>query len=75
MPDDRQRSSRATMRLRPSSMVEFRANPGKRSFVDHLLGLGDAVIEIDCNVAPFTRSLGFQAQSSFISLALRVARE
>jgi hypothetical protein len=24
-----------------------------------------------CNVAPFTRSLGVQAQSSFISLALR----
>jgi hypothetical protein len=47
MPDDRQRSSRATMRLRPSSMVEFRANPGKRSFVDHLLAMGDSVIEID----------------------------
>jgi hypothetical protein len=35
------------MGLRPSSMVEFRANSGKRSFVDHLLAMGDAVIEID----------------------------
>jgi hypothetical protein len=47
MPDDRQRSSRGTMRLRPSSLVEFRANPGKRSVVDHLLTMGDTVIEID----------------------------
>jgi hypothetical protein len=47
MSDDRQRSSRATMRLWPPSMVEFRAHPGKRSFVDHLLAMGDAVIEID----------------------------
>jgi hypothetical protein len=28
-------------------MVEFRANPGKSPFVDHLLAMGDAVIEID----------------------------
>jgi hypothetical protein len=47
MSDDRQRSSRATMRHWPPSMVEFQANPEKRSFVDHLLAMGDAVIEID----------------------------
>jgi hypothetical protein len=28
-------------------MVEFRANPGKGSFVGQLLAMGDAVIEID----------------------------
>jgi hypothetical protein len=35
------------MRLRPSSMVELRANLEKRSFVYHLLAMGDTVIEID----------------------------
>jgi hypothetical protein len=47
MSDDRQRSSCATMRLRPPSMVEFRANPEQRSFVEYLLAMGNAVFEID----------------------------
>jgi hypothetical protein len=47
MSDDRQRSSGATMRLRPSCMVELRANLEKRSFVDRVLAMGETVIEID----------------------------
>jgi hypothetical protein len=48
-------------------MVEFRANPGKRSFVDHLLAMGDVVIEMDVSRRAVQAVIGSPGESSFIT--------